>query len=71
MDREIEKREYLDAVKAASWFLRLPVIRHIRAVRAYVAMERHYRIWYSATGALPINKDLDQAVVRAIWKGEK
>jgi hypothetical protein len=54
--------------KKRTW-RRLPIIRHIRAVRAWIAVDRHYRLWASL-GMLPVNRDSDEAHVAAIWRGD-
>lgn len=48
---------------------RWPIIRHIRAIRAFLAVERHYAFW-SSLGYLPANAESDYSHVRAIWRGE-
>ena len=48
---------------------RWPIIRHIRAIRAAIAVERHYKMW-SALGYLPVNASNDYEHVRRIWRGE-
>lgn len=55
---------------AARWYLRLPIIRHVRAVIATHNIVRHYRMW-GAIGAIPANAALDFAIRDAIWRGEK
>lgn len=69
-EREIAIREAVAAHPAARWPLRLPVIRHIRALRVTFALRRHYAFW-SAMGSLPVNADMDYAIRDAIWSGEK
>jgi len=49
--------------------LRLPVIRHIRWLIHSYLVERHYRRW-AQVGALPVNRDRDEAVLDMIWRGE-
>lgn len=69
-EREIVIREAVAAHPAAAWYLRLPLIRHLRAIRTTIKINRHYAIW-TAVGSLPVNADLDYAIRDAIWRGEK
>lgn len=62
--------EFVAAQPTAKWPLRLPIIRHIRAVLARRRVNRHYDFWYSY-GAIPLYRDHDDAVIDAIWRGEK
>lgn len=68
--REIEIRKFVSSQPTASFWLRLPLIRHVRAAIEKRRMERHYAFWY-AYGSLPLYKDFDEAVIDAIWRGEK
>jgi hypothetical protein len=45
---------------------RLPVIRHIRAIRAAIAVDRHER-FYRSIGLIPTG--YDQWVIHGIWHG--
>jgi hypothetical protein len=49
---------------------RLPIIRHIRWAWLSWRVEQHYKAW-RALGMLPVNRDQDEAVLDAIWKGER
>lgn len=71
-DREhaLAIQQFVDVQPTARWLLRLPVVRHIRAVIAWHRVDRHYATWASR-GCLPVNRDLDDAVIEAIWRGEK
>lgn len=69
-DYQLSITEFVAAQPAASWPLRLPVIRHVRAFLAQWRINRHYEFWASY-GCLPAYIDYDEAVVDAIWRGEK
>lgn len=52
------------------WLLkRLPLVRHIRWLIAAWRVERHYQEW-SILGALPVNRDKDEKILRLIWDGK-
>ena len=70
---DTRKAEVSDAVArypAAAWYLRLPIIRHVRALIATRNILRYYRT-LEAIGVIPFNADIDFAIRDAIWKGEK
>lgn len=67
-DQNIE--EFVSAQPTASWPLRLPIIRHVRAILARRRVYRYYEYW-SAFGSTPFYRDHDEAVIDAIWRGEK
>lgn len=67
---DIAVQMFVHSQPTPSWFLRLPIIRHVRALIARHKVERHYDFWYSH-GSLPLYKDFDEAVIDAIWRGEK
>ena len=69
-EREIVVREAVAAHPAAARYLRLPLIRHLRAIRTTININRHYALW-TAMGSFPVNADLDYAIRDAIWRGEK
>lgn len=69
-DRETAIREAVAAYPAAAWYLRLPLVRHFRAIRETIGINRHYALW-TTMGSLPVNADLDYAIRDAIWRGEK
>lgn len=69
-EREIAIREAVANHPAAAWPWRLPIIRHIRAIRSAYLINRHYD-FYRSLGSLPVNVDLDYAIRDAIWRGEK
>lgn len=69
-ERETAIREAIAAHPAATWYLRLPLVRHFRAIRATIGINRHYAFW-TAMGSLPVNADADYAIRDAIWRGEK
>jgi len=61
---------FLGSIPAAVWWKRLPVIRHVRAIRLSVQLARHYSAW-EAMGAIAWDAHKDYAVRDAIWRGEK
>lgn len=63
-------REFVAAQPTPPRFLRLPMVRHIRAIVATMLVNRHYSRW-ARMGYFPSNSDLDYAVCDAIWRGEK
>lgn len=63
-------RPNISGVPAAPWPLRLPIIRHVRAIVATKRINDHYEMW-AQIGFLPVNADYDYAVRDAIWRGEK
>lgn len=69
-EREEEIRRYLAAVPAASWYWRVPVVRHVRAAWYTIQLNRHYAFWESL-GSFAFYAYLDYAVRDAIWRGEK
>lgn len=71
MTRDEEIAAYVAGIPAASSFWRLPIIRHVRALIWRKRMHRHYEFWRATTGALPVNAYLDEAVIDAIWRGQK
>lgn len=71
MTREEEVAAYVAEVPAASAFWRLPIIRHVRALIWRRRMHQHYEFWRVTTGASSANAYLDEAVIDAIWRGEK
>lgn len=50
----------------ATWFRRMPLIRHIRAIRAFLRVEQHDDLWRAA-GYIPTG--YDQWVLYGIWHG--
>ena len=70
---DTRRAEIADAVARypdAAWYLRLPIIRHVRALAATRNIVRHYRMW-AGMGAIPFNADIDFAIRDAIWRGDK
>lgn len=53
----------------ATWWKRLPAVRHLRWVKHSIAMRRHYAAWASV-GSLPVNAGFDERCLAAIWRGE-
>ncbi len=52
----------------APWWKRLPIIRHLRAVRAAVEVET----WYVyGPGRFGVRMGLDEWIVYGIWKGQE
>jgi hypothetical protein len=49
---------------------RLPIIRHVRWLYLSWRVEQHYAMW-AQLGMLPTHRDRDQAVLDAIWRGER
>jgi hypothetical protein len=49
---------------------RLPIIRHLRWLYWSWKVEQHYAMWESL-GSLPVRRHLDEAVLDAIWRGER
>jgi hypothetical protein len=49
---------------------RWPLIRHVRWLILARRVEQHYRLWASL-GMLPVNRHHDDAVLDAIWRGER
>jgi hypothetical protein len=49
---------------------RLPIIRHLRWLYWSWKVEQHYAMWESL-GSLPVHRHLDEAVLDAIWRGER
>lgn len=56
-------------VRPAAWPLRLPIIRHIRAMIATYRVNRHYDMW-KRLGFLPTHAASDYAVVDQIRAGK-
>ena len=53
----------------AAWYLRLPIIRHIRFLIVMYRINRHYEM-YRMLGMLPVYADEDYEIVQRIRKGE-
>ena len=68
--REQQVSRIVSDFPAAPRYLRLPIIRHVRAIIATRNIVRHYRAW-ATIGASPCNADIDFAIRDAIWRGEK
>jgi hypothetical protein len=68
MDDDV--KAFVDGVPTASWWKRLPVIRHFRAAILSVRLANHYAAW-EAMGAIGWGAHKDYAVRDAIWRGEK
>ncbi len=51
------------------WYLRLPVIRHIRAIKLCSQINAHYDRW-AQLGAIGWNAASDYKIARAIWDGK-
>ena len=68
--REQQVRRIVSDYPAAPWYLRLPLVRHVRAIIATRNIIRHYRIW-AAVGSIHFRADIDFAIRDAIWRGEK
>lgn len=49
---------------------RWPIIRHVRYFIWSWRVERHYDNW-AALGFFPVKRDSDDAVLDAIWRGER
>lgn len=49
---------------------RLPIVRHIRWLYLSWQVEKHYEAWRSL-GMLPSNRGHDDAILDAIWRGER
>jgi hypothetical protein len=49
---------------------RLPIIRHIRWLYYSIKVEQHYAMWRDL-GMLPVYREHDDAVLDAIWRGER
>ena len=49
---------------------RWPIIRHIRWLYLSWKVERHYEAWRSL-GMLPSNREHDDKILDAIWRGEQ
>ena len=49
---------------------RLPIIRHVRWLYWAWQVEKHYAMW-AQLGSLPLYRDRDEAVLDAIWRGER
>lgn len=49
---------------------RFPIIRHMRWLYLSWRVEQHYAAWRKL-GMLPSNRDSDDAVLDAIWRGER
>jgi hypothetical protein len=49
---------------------RLPIIRHILWLYYSIQVEQHYAMWQEL-GLLPVHRDKDEAVLDAIWRGER
>lgn len=64
--RQDGERNHWELPRKALWPLRIPVVRHIRALWATLMIERHYRI-YASLGLL--RTGYDEWVVFAILKG--
>ena len=56
-------------MQKASWYWRLPIIRHIRYFIAVYRVNVHYDIW-SRYGYHPVNADRDYEICNQIWRGE-
>jgi hypothetical protein len=65
-----ETQAFIDAQPTAAWPLRLPIIRHVRAIILSVKLANHYSAW-EAMGAIAWDANKDYAVRDAIWRGEK
>ena len=49
---------------------RLPIIRHLRWLIWSWRVEQHYAMWRHL-GYLPVYREHDDAVLDAIWRGER
>lgn len=52
---------------APRW-MRMPLIRHLRAAWTRFNVERHYRMW-GKMGFLPLYREYDDRCIVAIWRG--
>lgn len=50
---------------------RLPIIRHLRWFYYAWKVEQHYIMWRQINGSLPVHRHHDEAVLDAIWRGER
>lgn len=59
-------REFEWSMPFAPWWKRLPIIRHLRAIKARIAIE----FWYSrGPGVIGLRSGYDDWVVFGIWHG--
>lgn len=66
-DKEISNMLDIPVVKS-TWYFKLPIIRHLRAMRLLREINRHYD-FYTKMGAIPWGIKDDYKVARAIWDG--
>lgn len=50
---------------------RLPLIRHLRWFYYAWKVEQHYIMWRQINGSLPVHRHHDEAMLDAIWRGER
>lgn len=64
---EIDGRKYGYVMPRAARWMRLPIIRHVRAIWLKILVERHYAMW----AGVGVRTGYDDWVVNGIWHGKE
>jgi hypothetical protein len=69
LDDEAIEIAITNNVVVRRWYLRLPIIRHIRALNMMRKINNHYD-YYVNLGMIPWNAHSEYKIIRAVWDGK-